>query len=188
MIKLIRLFRIHKNQIKYQIGNIKKQIIVRYFGNKYKIPTLIETGTYLGDMINASKNTFKKIYSIEIEQNLYQKAKERFAKFQHIYIIHGDSAQILKKLLANINDRCLFWLDGHYSGGITGRGDKNTPIEQELDAIINHHIKSHVILIDDARLFTGYNDYPSIEIIVYTVQSKSNYKIEVKNDIIQIYV
>jgi hypothetical protein len=56
----------------------------------------------------------------------------------------------------------LFWLDGHYSGGITARSAAETPILQELQCVLRHRVRTHVILIDDARCFTGANGYPTI--------------------------
>jgi len=54
-------------------------------------------------------------------------------------------------------------LDGHYSGGITAKGILETPVKAELSHIFSDRIPDHVALIDDARIFTGYGDYPSIE-------------------------
>jgi len=40
----------------------------------------VETGTYLGDMIEAQKTRFKKIISIEIEIGLFEKAQKKDSK------------------------------------------------------------------------------------------------------------
>ena len=53
----------------------------------------------------------------------------------HVTIFQGDSATVLPKLLATIQEPCLFWLDGHYSGGITALGKSITPILDELQTI-----------------------------------------------------
>lgn len=80
-----------------------------------------------------------------------------------------------------------FWLDGHYSGFETAKGDLETPVSSELESILRSKI-NHIILIDDARLFTGKNDYPSVEELKNYVLSKKNYySFEVENDIIRIY-
>jgi hypothetical protein len=80
----------------------------------------------------------------------------------------------------------LFWLDGHYSGGVTGIGSLETPIIKELQTIFNHPLsKKHVILIDDARLFNGTRDYPKIEELqVFVKTQKENLEFYVENDII----
>ena len=69
----------------------------------------------------------------------------------------------MPEILSQIEEPCLFWLDGHYSEGITAKGEKETPILEELKHIFNHPIEDNIILIDDARCFTGYGDYPNIE-------------------------
>lgn len=128
----------------------------------YQLYTFIETGTYLGQMVDAIKSHFSQIHSIEISEKLYRRAKKRFQTDAHVHIHHGDSATVLSSVLSTLTQPALFWLDGHYSGGITGKGEKETPIVQELEQIFAHPIKNHVILIDDARCFDGTHDYPTM--------------------------
>jgi hypothetical protein len=47
-----------------------------------------------------------------------QKAKHRFRADPNIHILQGDSGEILPKIMGDISQPCLFWLDEHYSGGI----------------------------------------------------------------------
>lgn len=112
-------------------------------------------------MVEATRRSFDTIYSIELDQTLYRGAKEKFAPLHHISILQGDSTEALPTLLERISEPALFWLDAHYSGGITARGPKETPIIDEIQNIFNHPIKHHVILIDDARSFTG-GTYPTL--------------------------
>lgn len=164
-----------------------KQKVIKNYAKNFKINTMVETGTYLGETVRATKYAFKKIYSIELDDNLYNEAKQKFSKFKHINIIKGDSGLILPKILKYINEPCLFWLDGHYSKGITAKGEKNTPIYKELKTILNHKIKNHIILIDDARCFVGKDDYPTIDDLKsYINKNKKNAGIKIKNDIIRI--
>ena len=61
----------------------------------------------------------------------------------------------------------------------------NTPILYELDSIFNHTVKNHVILVDDARCFTGQDDYPLIDDLRRIISEKSDYEIiKIENDII----
>lgn len=164
-----------------------KQRVIKNYQKKYDPLIFVETGTYLGMMVNAVKNNFQKIYTIELDKNLYNNAKRKFAIFRHIKVINGDSSKVLPRLLENIKKPCLFWLDAHFSKGITARGIKQTPIENELNAIINHKIKNHVILIDDANAFTGKNDYPSQKFLKrYILNNHPNLLFEIKYDIIRI--
>lgn len=147
--------------------------------------TLIETGTFLGEMVKNVKDDFNKIYTIELDKELYHRANNKFKGYKKINVLQGNSSKILPDLLKNIQKPSLFWLDAHYSGILTARGEKNTPIREELNTIISHGIDSHVILIDDARCFTGNNDYLTIKEIKNKIVNHTH-KIKIENDIIRI--
>lgn len=165
-----------------------KEETVKEYAYKFSTDILVETGTYQGDMIVAMKNVFSQIYSIELGSNLYRKAKEQFASASNIHILQGDSSKVLLHLLTSLRQPCLFWLDAHYSRGITVRGDLNSPIWEELKHIFAHRIKDHVILIDDARCFTGQEDYPTTEDLRDLVaKERPNWVFEVRDDIIRIH-
>lgn len=140
-----------------------KQKIIKDYARKYSIATFVETGTYLGSTTKAVKDTFSKIFTIELDKLLYKRAQQKFKKYPHITIIQGDSAKVVFKLLKKITAPTLFWLDAHYSKGITAKGEVETPINEELNSIFNHKIKNHIILIDDVDVFTGKNNYPTIK-------------------------
>lgn len=165
-----------------------KQKIVKTYARKFSVNVFIETGTYLGEMVKASRKTFEKIYSIELDEILYRNAKLKFSKFKHISIFQGDSSKILPKILPKINQPCLFWLDAHYSKDNTAKGEIETPIIQELNHIFNISNLNHIILIDDARCFKGKNDYPTLqELKKFISEKKPNYQFIVREDIIRIY-
>ena len=157
------------------------------YANKFSINIFIETGTYLGKTVEAVKNKFKEIYSIELNKELYLKAKQKFIKYKHINIILGDSSIKLPKILSNIDSPCLFWLDAHYSGKNTSKTDLQTPIIRELLSILNHPNKNHVILIDDAHEFTGKNDYPTIPELKEIVNQYEEKVLIIKENIIRIH-
>lgn len=162
--------------------------IIGACGKEYDLDTLIETGTYLGDTIFALKDQFKKLISIELDPGFYAKAIERFRPYKQVSILEGDSGTVLPKVLENINTPTLFWLDGHYSGIGTAKGNADTPVFKEITSVINHHVKGHVMLIDDARCFNGDNDYPTLWNVVRTVKKLDpTLSIIVENDIIRIF-
>lgn len=167
-----------------------KQDIISEYKQQYNSQVLIETGTYLGDMIAAQKNNFNRIYSVELSKMLWEKAVKRFKNAPHIQILLGDSAVVLKEIVPSIQEPAIFWLDGHYSAGITAKGNTDCPIYDELNTILSSDNNiNHVILIDDAREFIGQGDYPKIEDILKFVQSKKPaYKMEVKYDVIRFTV
>lgn len=167
---------------------VVKAIIIKEYARRFSTDILIETGTYRGNMVSLMNNIFSQIYSIELNHDFYQKAKQRFAKYSHICIMHGNSSEVLPRILSPINKPCLFWLDAHYSGGNTAKGELDTPIIAELKHIFSHQIKDHVILIDDAREFVGLNDYPTIQNLKdFIYQECPDYIFEVADDIIRVY-
>lgn len=162
--------------------------------DRYGVKVLVETGTFIGDTVEYFKKTFEKVYSIELAEELARKAQKRFQNDSNVTIIQGDSAEVLSTLIPQVNEPILFWLDGHYSSEFflgdeyikTGRGKKDTPVEEELKLIFKSPLR-HIILIDDARLFLGINDYPSIAELRKLVKShRSDYTLTVANDIIYI--
>jgi hypothetical protein len=166
--------------------HIVKQNTVRAYQERFGIDALVETGTYLGDMVDAMRGQFKKIYSIELSNRLHQKALERFKDDADIHLFQGDSADRLKEIVSALSSPALFWLDGHYSGGITAMGPKECPVREEL-AIIFASDLAHVILIDDARMFNGTHDYPDMQELTAIVQTTRNpYSIETSDDIIRV--
>lgn len=165
---------------------IVKQRIIKNYQINYGITTLIETGTYLGDMVEAQKKVFKKIISIELGTKLFEDSKFRFKDDKHITIVQGDSGKMLPNILKDVHEPVIFWLDGHYSEGVTAKGDKDCPILEELSAIFNSSQINYILLIDDARCFDGKGDYPSIEYLkeFININNPEN-QIEIKHDIIR---
>jgi SAM-dependent methyltransferase len=143
-----------------------KQMAIKKISEFYSLSTLIETGTYLGEMVSACLANFSKIISIELSKELHDRAQEVFREAHNVTLVHGDSGKVFRTLVPTLKSPCLFWLDGHYSSGITAKGSKDTPILEELNSIgIGQYSLQSAILIDDARCFDGTGDYPSIEAI-----------------------
>ncbi len=92
----------------------------------------------------------------------------------------------MPQIIPTITENTILWLDGHYSEGFTAKGDKETPIYGELEAIFNNNSLPYVLLIDDARLFTGEGDFPTIEDLSDFIKKRAqSYEILVKDDIIR---
>ena len=163
-----------------------KQLAIEYYQKKYGIDVFVETGTYLGHMVSAQLKNFKRIYSIELGYDLWENAVKKFGNYDHVKILQGDSGLILKDVVLEIKEQAIFWLDGHYSAGITAKGEKDCPIFEELNAIFTSKF-NHILLIDDARCFNGEGDYPTInELAEYVLSERKGSHIEIKDDSIRV--
>lgn len=190
---LLMRIRARKQQKAWETGgrfgppHIIKQRMLLDHAQRFNTDILVETGTFLGEMISAMKDHFKEIYSIELNEELAEGAKAAFRKYPHIHLVAGDSATALEGVLRGIKGRCLFWLDGHYSGGITALGDARCPVRAEIEAILRHPNKDHVLLIDDAICFDGNHGYPTLfELHDIVVSRFPGYEMQIFDNVIQI--
>lgn len=169
------------------LPHLMKREVIKHYAQKYKINAFIETGTYKGDMIHGLQKIFEEIHSIELSSSLYKKALQRFSAQSHIHLYCGDSKILLPDIIDKLNCSLLFWLDAHYSGGITASGDQESPILDELNTIFSHPVENHIVLIDDARCFNGSNGYPTIEELFHLVNiNKPGWNSSVYEDIIRL--
>lgn len=164
-----------------------KQAIIKNYAKTFNRKVLVETGSYLGDMIISQYNVFEQIYSIEISELYYKRLLKIFNKSKKTNLVLGDSAKKLPDLLEEINRDVIFWLDGHFSGGKTGISNLGvSPIIFEVNLILNKRESfKDIILIDDARLF-GTDGYPTLEKLIDTFGNKiNNYIWFVDDDVIR---
>lgn len=101
---------------------------------------------------------FKKVYTIEKSDVMFNIAKENLKDISNIVMLKGDSREHLTHIL-EYNDNILFWLDAHWSGGDTYGENDECPLIKELE-IIFEYSKNYIILIDDARLFLAPPPHP----------------------------
>ena len=161
MIKLVKLVRKDLN-IDTEVCGWKDSAFKKHKGS---CSTFIETGTNTGfGILNAVACDFKEMYFVEISRSNYNDAKARCGHIPGVHIFLGQSDVALRdSILPNIDKPAFFWLDAHPPGG----SNFSDPIKKELEAIKDHHIKSHTILIDDTsfmnkeeliRLLKGINE------------------------------
>jgi hypothetical protein len=161
---------------------------LKRYRDSFNLVALIETGTYRGDTIAVLGRSFDRIYSIELNRDYFEAAARRFDHAHNVTVLHGDSGELVRELVGRVNVPTLFWLDAHYSGGDTARGDVDSPVTAELAAILEQRRQADVILIDDARLFVGTNGYPTIPDVVAMVQRlRPGWTVHVFDDIVRIH-
>ena len=76
--------------------------------------------------------------------------------------MEGDSEQLMTGLTADLDQPALFYLDGHYSGGQTRKGQHETPMVKEVEAILRDAPNGSFVIIDDARSFGRLEDCPPL--------------------------
>lgn len=147
-------------------AKIKRAILLR---EELPNTTWVETGTYLGETTALLGKKSQHVHTIEVEPNLAKRAKNLFSNNPKITVWEGDSAEVFPKILPQLSGNINLWLDGHYSGGITGTGEKETPIIAELEtltAFIKSKDQIHCkILVDDVRCFGEDPAYPELNFL-----------------------
>jgi len=166
-----------------EVAANKQEAVLRH-ADIYR--TLVETGTFRGDMVAACKDKFDRVVSVELSEELHEAAKSRFADSRNVELLQGDSTKVLPKILESLNEPALFWLDAHYSFAGDAMGETITPILSEVESILADSLP-HRILIDDAQSFLTRDDYPSVEDIVALADRTSHgTSVFVESDIIHI--
>jgi hypothetical protein len=132
-----------------RIPHLVKQRTVLEYAQRFGFRTLVETGTYYGEMIAAVGSRFQRIYSIELDPTLAAQAKARFRKSPNVRIVEGDSQTIVPLLVPTLHEPCLFWLDAGYCGWARATGASNR-LGTEMHSILADTRHRHVILMDDA--------------------------------------
>lgn len=188
------------------MGNLKRDYLDRYAVGE----VFIETGTYHGETVRmALEYGFKKIHTIELNEELYHMNVEQFKNNPEVKVWFGDSVDCVPQILEEIgNVEATFWLDAHASGPLPGGQYGPCPLVLELKSIMGeevltfngptmersfrrHPIKTHTLFIDDRRLFsTAEWGFVSEQTVTdFVLQINPSYKIRLldghqPNDII----
>jgi len=166
--------------------HLLKQRAVLDYARKFGLRTLVETGTYYGEMVAAVKNHFERVYSIEYDPALAQRAVGRFERDPRVKILEGDSAVVLPELLKSLAAPALFWLDAGYWGWDQLHRDPER-LSVEVESVLSHPVKNHVILMDDARMLNGQNGALTFAEFQSRVAARfPDRAIELRHDIVRI--
>ena len=162
---------------------IKQSTLLRY---SIEESVWVETGTYLGETTCFLAKRFPFVYTIEPSQECCRLARKRFRAFDNIELLPGASEETLLPLLERIDSPSVcFWLDGHFSAGITYEGQVACPVLHELNVIASFlsRFRSVSVLVDDVRCAdSNPESYPSLDVYVDWARSNClNWTVE--NDI-----
>lgn len=143
------------------MGSIRRHDVGSYI-KQYGLKNYIETGTGIGECLSfAMEFPFEQIHSIEIYEQIYNDAKEKFSS-ENLTLHNGNSYEKLPEILKSVKGGTLFFLDAHFPGvdfhfesfGSETDKDKSLPLEQELITIkANFDTSESVFVIDDLRIY-----------------------------------
>ena len=126
---------------------------IRDFRNWAKLyDVFVETGTFRGVTTELASLHFKRVYTIELFRETFEKTRERLKHHLNIDFIYGDSAKELELLCPRINIPAIFYLDAHYAGDNTVRGEIEVPLYHEVTHIAKRYLPD-LIIVDDYKNF-----------------------------------
>ena len=171
--------------------SVPEQLIL-FLKQKFELEDFVETGTFQGTSAAWASRHFKRVFTIEANEPLWQAARTRHGQLANVQFILGNSPEQLAKLLPSLR-RPLFWLDAHWCGPHTAGENDECPLLAELAAVAAANIEPKVVLIDDARYFlapppTGHNhkweQWPDLAAVLSALGACGNPYIVVEDDVI----
>ncbi|WP_145573389.1 glycosyltransferase family 2 protein [Yersinia alsatica] len=168
-------------------------MLVNTLKSSLPLDIFVETGTFKGDTIELIRDKFSEIYSVELSNEYYEMAVQRFADYANINLVHSNSPSAMQNWMPGlINKSVLYFLDAHWCAAEnTASIASQCPLLDEINAIGKLNAES-VIVIDDARLFLApplipheISQWPSFHQIISALLSmSSNHELMVVNDVI----
>jgi|TARA_B100002019_G_scaffold293350_1_gene320334 hypothetical protein len=149
--------------------NSYSEIVSEYVDDPNEFKIFVETGTAYGQTLQQIQPYFEKIFTVEISQKLWEWLHPQIRQFENVEHVLGDSLVEIPKFLKTLdeNDKVFFWLDAHWSQGLSDKNHLDVPLIEEC-VIIDEQYKSDtaIVAIDDVRMFeTNINeDWSSITI------------------------
>jgi hypothetical protein len=126
--------------------------LVSLIREHFSIEIFVETGTFKGKTSRWAAGIFREVITIENSEELFESTSKTFKKYKNIRPLFGSSPLQLTKLISEIKQPSLFWLDAHWCGGSTYGQDDPCPLLDEI-RIIKQSGYNHILMIDDARFF-----------------------------------
>lgn len=152
---------------------------------RYGLSTFVETGTWKGDSAVWAAGVFDKVTTVELSPVFYQKSKERLDGLPNVSLYQGDSRLLMIEICRKLRRPTLFWLDAHWTGDM-GIEDENgpCPVMYEIDAINRLMKATHVIMVDDHRLFPSKsNGWPSADLVVASLEHRGHRSVSITDDV-----
>lgn len=149
----------------------------------------VETGTYMGGTTKYLAKRYPKVISIEPSLKYFSYSESRLKNLKNVTLLNGSSEELFESAIIAAGSIVNLWLDGHFSEGGTFLGDKISPIEEELNAVMRQidGFQKLIIFIDDIRLFPRSEDqetgYPKFHWLIDWC-AKNGFSWQIQNDIL----
>ena len=149
-----------------RFGMPEKEVL--FLKKLMNLNVFFEGGAFRGETASRASFLFDKVITVEKSEEMYSVAKNNISEIKNIDLFLGDTRDYLK-VIGNKYDNILYWLDAHWSGGVTYGKQDECPLIEELSIIFTNE-RNYVILIDDARLFItppprphDFSEWPSLK-------------------------
>ena len=142
----------------------KRRFLLRLFKERgHRL--LVESGTFLGGTVEYFLPHARRIISVEIEPELHEAARRRFQSSPSVELLLGDAIEVIPRVLAEISEPPLLYLDGHFTGGVNKEpGQAIEPAPGILERLGGLELPSGTsIVVDDLRLFGRGDGFPALD-------------------------
>lgn len=138
----------------------KKSVeVIKYLRDKFKINTLVETGTFKGINARLHSKNFKYVLTCEKILDYYKEARRNLSKCDNVTMLWQDSAEFLSELP---RDKYIFYLDAHFYDPELPKGKGKFVVLRELESM--EKFKRSIIIIHDFCNGLGGIKYDGIEL------------------------
>jgi hypothetical protein len=155
--------------------------ITRQIVKDYKRAYYIETGCATGQGLDvALRAGYRVIKGIECNPDFLEVLNYKYSDIDQIEILWGKSEDVLPnviKMLGEIGRSALIFLDAHK---VSPWKDETNPLIEELKIIGAGRMNSHIIAIDDVRLF-GTELAPKEEVYTALKSINGSYKFKLED-------
>jgi hypothetical protein len=165
-LRLATAYRLDRGEVMPPSDLAKRLHILRIFRERgHRV--FVESGTYLGGTVEflLARTPAERLISVEIEPALYEAARARFAAEPRVELHHGDAVELIPRIVSELDQPPLVWLDGHFTGGVNEAPfGEVEPAPTILGKLGETGVpEGSTILVDDLRLFGREDGFPEID-------------------------
>jgi hypothetical protein len=167
-----------------------KYLMIRRVGEATRSRTFVESGTFLGGTASRCAGIFDRVYTVELDPGLADRARQNLASHRNVTVIQGDGlAEIDRLFSSGAVAEILVFLDGHYSGVGTAKGVLVEPAVKEIEMLTRYRHLVNAVVIDDFRAFGVEFEEPSKASLLRAIETgfpHPEFDLQVQNDLVMV--